>query len=498
MTLTAAVAHWPLRWYEVHGVETASWGGFAMPAILGRVAPGLSSKLSLLIDIAILISALRVAAVLEGGAGLAFSSPQLVCVIAIVAMWIVTATSLRHYDTSVYRSWLDDLAMVVVQAIALATLLLLMRQGAIGLGAGGEAPLPRASVYVLVLLPQLLACRFAVARRLVSRDEPLDEVLIVGAGALARVTAEDLQKRRPGAKVVGFLSLVGEAPSNHCTRILGTSADLARCLECVPVSEVYIAGDATRHGEAMQAAIRVCETLGVPFALPAYAFALDRARPADIRSIADGYVHYLNVEVKPMQLGLKRLLDIALSATALWVLMPLLVTVAVLIKLTSKGPVFFRQVRVGLHGRTFNMLKFRSMVVDAEQRKEALAAQNEMSGPVFKIKHDPRVTRVGRFLRKYSIDELPQLVNVLRGDMTIVGPRPPVPSEVAKYKPWQRRRLSVRPGLTCIWQVSGRNQITFEDWMYLDMRYIDHWTLLGDLRLIFRTVPVVLTGRGAS
>ena len=144
------------------------------------------------------------------------------------------------------------------------------------------------------------------------------------------------------------------------------------------------------------------------------------------------------------------------------------------------------------------MLKFRSMVVDAEQRKSALAAQNEMTGPVFKIKSDPRITPIGRFIRKYSIDELPQLVNVLRGDMTIVGPRPPVPSEVAQYKPWQRRRLSVRPGLTCIWQVSGRNQITFEEWMYLDMRYIDHWTLLEDLRLIFRTVPVVLTGRGAS
>ena len=144
------------------------------------------------------------------------------------------------------------------------------------------------------------------------------------------------------------------------------------------------------------------------------------------------------------------------------------------------------------------MLKFRSMVVDAEQRKSALAAQNEMTGPVFKMKNDPRITRVGRFIRKYSIDELPQLINVLRGDMTIVGPRPPVPSEVAKYKPWQRRRLSVRPGLTCIWQVSGRNQITFDEWMYLDMRYIDHWTLLEDLRLIFRTVPVVLTGRGAS
>jgi exopolysaccharide biosynthesis polyprenyl glycosylphosphotransferase len=465
-----------------------------MPAVLGRVAPALSSKLSLLIDISILISGLPMATALAHEGGPAFSGGQFYLAMVLVAVWMVTATSLRHYDPCANRSRLDDAAMVVVQVGALGTVLLLIH-----IGTGGRAPLPRALLYVLVVLPQLLAFRFAIARPLVRADEPIDEVLIVGTGALARVTADDLEnRRRPRARVIGFLSLVGEPATNHCRDLLGTSADLARCLESFPVSEVYIAGDAIRQPDAMQAAIRVCETVGIPFALPAYPFELDRARPADMRSIADGYVHYQNMDVKPGQLALKRLFDIALSAAALWALVPLLLTVAALIKLTSKGPVFFRQVRVGLHGRTFNMLKFRSMVVDAEERKQSLAAQNEMTGPVFKIRNDPRVTRIGRFIRKYSIDELPQLVNVLRGDMTIVGPRPPVPSEVAKYKPWQRRRLSVRPGLTCIWQVSGRNQITFDQWMYLDMRYIDHWTLLEDLRLIFRTVPVVLTGRGAS
>jgi lipopolysaccharide/colanic/teichoic acid biosynthesis glycosyltransferase len=171
---------------------------------------------------------------------------------------------------------------------------------------------------------------------------------------------------------------------------------------------------------------------------------------------------------------------------------------AIAIKLTSKGPVFFRQGRVGLHGRPFNMFKFRTMVANAEALKEQLLARNEQTGPVFKMKNDPRVTPIGRFLRKHSIDELPQLINVLRGDMSIVGPRPPVPQEVARYQAWQRRRLSVRPGLTCIWQVSGRNQITFQDWMYLDMRYIDHWSITDDLNLILRTLPIVLTGRGAS
>ena len=464
-----------------------------MPAVFDRVAPGLGSRLSLLIDVSFVIGALPIATVVAGGAGQAFSGAQLHLAVAVVAVWMVTATSLRHYDPWIDRSWADDLAMVAVQVLALGTILLLIQ-----LGTDATAPLRKACSYVLVLFPMLVAFRLGIARPLVRMDDRVEEVLIVGSGALARVTAEDLERRHPPVKVVGFLSLVGEPSSKYCADILGTSADLARCLEVFPVSEVYIAGDVSRHGEAMQAAIRLCETLGVPFAVPACPFQLDRALPAQLEPIADGYVHYANIAVKPLQLALKRLLDIVLSAAALWALMPLLLTVAVLVKLTSKGPVFFRQVRVGLHGRTFRMLKFRSMVIDAEERKQALAEQNEMSGPVFKIKNDPRVTPIGRFLRKYSIDELPQLINVLRGDMTIVGPRPPVPSEVAKYKPWQRRRLSVRPGLTCIWQVSGRNQITFEEWMYLDMRYIDHWTLLEDLRLIFRTVPVVLTGRGAS
>jgi exopolysaccharide biosynthesis polyprenyl glycosylphosphotransferase len=248
----------------------------------------------------------------------------------------------------------------------------------------------------------------------------------------------------------------------------------------------------------MQKAIRTCERFGVPFALPAYSFRLERARPAVPSAVSDGYLHYLTHAPRPYQRSLKRLFDIFASAAALLLLSPLLAAVALIIKLTSKGPVFFKQERMGLHGRPFHMFKFRSMVVNAEQLKDQLRALNEQSGPVFKIKNDPRITPIGRFIRKYSIDELPQLINVLRGDMSIVGPRPPVPKEVAQYEGWQRRRLSVRPGLTCIWQVSGRNQISFQEWMFLDMRYIDHWSLGEDMSLIWKTFPVVLTGRGAS
>jgi exopolysaccharide biosynthesis polyprenyl glycosylphosphotransferase len=274
--------------------------------------------------------------------------------------------------------------------------------------------------------------------------------------------------------------------------------DLEQLLRDKTVDEVYFAA-ASRHSHSIvQDGIRICEKFGIPFAVPASDYRMARATPACAKALSDGYVHYLNVRHTPVQRGLKRLLDIGVSFAALSMLSPLLLLVAVAVKLTSRGPVLFRQERVGLHGRTFPMLKFRSMVSNAEALKAKLALLNEQQGPVFKIMHDPRVTAVGRFIRKHSIDELPQLVNVLRGDMSLVGPRPPLPSETARYETWQRRRLSVRPGLTCVWQVSGRNQISFEEWMLLDMRYIDHWSLLQDVQLIMMTVPVVLTGRGAS
>jgi exopolysaccharide biosynthesis polyprenyl glycosylphosphotransferase len=313
-------------------------------------------------------------------------------------------------------------------------------------------------------------------------------------------------RQRGRHRIIGHLRLAEETDKDvgllmrayPGVSVLGAATDIEQVLRVHAADEVYVAGNVRKHGDEMQGVIRVCEKFGVPFALPAYAFRLERALAVDGRAISDGYLHYQNQRAKPHQEAMKRLFDIFSSAMALWLLLPLFAVVIALIKLTSRGPVFFRQTRVGLHGREFAMLKFRSMVVNAEDLKESLARANEQSGPVFKMRNDPRITSIGRFIRKYSIDELPQLVNVLRGDMSIVGPRPPVPQEVSQYDAWQRRRLSVRPGLTCIWQVSGRNQISFEDWMYLDMQYIDHWSLARDFNLIFRTVPIVITGRGAS
>lgn len=193
----------------------------------------------------------------------------------------------------------------------------------------------------------------------------------------------------------------------------------------------------------------------------------------------------------------KRTIDIIGAGLGLILLSPIIAVVACAVKVTSKGPVFFSQKRVGKNGELFEMYKFRSMVVNAEELKENLEEQNEMSGPMFKIKDDPRVTKVGKFIRKTSIDELPQLWNVLKGDMSLVGPRPSLPKEVEQFDNWMFKRLSVRPGLTCYWQVSGRNNIDFEDWMKLDCRYVDERNLWIDIKLIFKTVFVLFGDKNA-
>jgi exopolysaccharide biosynthesis polyprenyl glycosylphosphotransferase len=195
----------------------------------------------------------------------------------------------------------------------------------------------------------------------------------------------------------------------------------------------------------------------------------------------------------------RRILDVLLATVILVIVGPLvMLPAAILIKLTSPGPVLFKQKRCGLNGRLFTMYKFRSMVDNAEQRRVELEGFNEMDGPVFKSSRDPRITTIGKIIRRRSIDELPQLFNVLQGHMSLVGPRPPLPDEVARYERWQRRRLSMKPGITCLWQISGRNEVSFEDWMKLDLTYIDNWSLLLDLKILLKTVPVVLLGRGAK
>ena len=235
-----------------------------------------------------------------------------------------------------------------------------------------------------------------------------------------------------------------------------------------------------------------CESAGIKVNLAVNIFELkfSKAKQTDLQGFP--LLTFETTTAKVGHLFIKRVLDFICSGIGLIVLSPLFLIVSMFIKMTSEGPVFFKQERCTLYGRKFMFYKFRTMVVDAEERLKELAEYNEMDGPVFKMTNDPRVTKIGKWLRKSSIDELPQLWNVLKGDMSLVGPRPPLIPEVENYDTWQRRRLSMRPGITCIWQSCGRNKIVdFKEWMKLDLEYIDNWSLSLDFKILFKTIPVV-------
>ncbi len=232
---------------------------------------------------------------------------------------------------------------------------------------------------------------------------------------------------------------------------------------------------------------------------PSVAMALPESPAADagVAALEPPFIRAGLLADAALKLGVKRAVDIVGSLVLLVGLVPVFLVVAVLVRMTSRGPILYSQERLGLGGRPFRLWKFRSMYRDAEQRQAEVAALNEVDGPVFKIRRDPRVTPVGRVLRKLSIDELPQLLNVLWGEMSLVGPRPPLKSEYDAYTPLQRQRLLVKPGLTCIWQVSGRSDLDFDTWMEMDLAYIRDWTLWLDIKILIRTLPAVLSGRGA-
>jgi exopolysaccharide biosynthesis polyprenyl glycosylphosphotransferase len=415
-------------------------------------------------------------------------------VFGVLLIWWVLCRVLRHYDVWNGRTVRGDTALTLL-LIAITTVPVCVLHH--------YQPEFRRGIdlarFFEVLVPGILLVRATTIWARERANALPDHVLIVGIGPLGRHTGLEFRYGEECRNVRGFLRFADEAPHDRLpAEVLGVAADLEGCLKKLVISEVFIAGNGDSQRPEMQHAIGVCERFGVPFALPACGFRMGRARPLHEHVARDGYVHYLSVRNQPVQRALKRAFDLGASAVALVLLLPLMIVIAIAIKISSRGPILFKQQRVGLHGQRFNMLKFRSMVINAEQLKATLAAKNEQIGPVFKMQRDPRITAVGRIIRKYSLDELPQLINIVRGEMTIVGPRPPIPSEVAQYEAWQRRRLSVRPGLTCVWQVSGRNAISFEEWMYLDMQYIDHWNLTLDFQLILKTVPIVVTGRGAS
>jgi exopolysaccharide biosynthesis polyprenyl glycosylphosphotransferase len=356
-----------------------------------------------------------------------------------------------------------------------------------------------AMAWMLLLTFRLTAGRLSgVIRRGLMRPHYL---MVVGTGQRARQLAKALEESvEYGIRLRGFLS---ENPATAPAEIeLGAKyavypiGELPALLREHVIDEIVFAVGSESIAD-LEEVFLLCDEEGVRTRVAVDFFPHVNSTISLDRLGATPLLTFTAAPYDEIRLLVKRTTDMAIAAAGLIVLSPLMAVIAVLIRLTSPGPAIFRQVRCGLNGRQFVFYKFRSMVDNAEELKPALEHLNTRE-TVFKIPDDPRQTRVGHYLRKFSIDEWPQLWNVLRGDMSLVGPRPAVPSEVERYKRWQRRRLRMRPGLTCLWAVCGRDKVDFETWMKMDMQYIDNWSLALDWNILLRTIPRVLTGHGAN
>ena len=324
------------------------------------------------------------------------------------------------------------------------------------------------------------------------------KILIAGTDERARRVGQLVESYKMwGYHVVGYLSSeVGQEPQQDLD-VVGSLKELPRLLHEQVVDEIIFLGSQRRNVEEFEELVELCQDLGIRIRV-ATDFLLNLTSEVSLEYLENlPMLTFSTVPDDTIGILAKRVLDVLVALVLLVVFSPFALITAAFIKLTSSGPIFYKQVRCGLYGRKFELVKFRTMIKGAEDKLWEIKHLNEMGGPVFKMRDDPRVTPLGRVLRKFSIDELPQVWNVLKREMSIVGPRAPLPEEVQHYTTKQRRRLSVKPGITCLWQVSGRNDIDFSRWMELDLEYIDNWSFWLDIRIMFRTIPAVFTARGA-
>jgi exopolysaccharide biosynthesis polyprenyl glycosylphosphotransferase len=355
-----------------------------------------------------------------------------------------------------------------------------------------------ATLNLAFLLTEKLILRL-VARRVRNRGYNYRSLLIVGINPRAEEVARIISDHPHwGLKLVGFIAPNGEHGEEVAgIPVLGSADDLPRILQDEVVDEVIFALS-RRQLEEFEESFLLCSELGIRARVALY-FPHMKARVVLEELEGIPLLTFTNTPGAPFPMFLKRLQDLSVSTLGIVLAAPLMPLIAIAIKLGSRGPVLFSQVRCGLNGRRFRLLKFRTMYEGADKRLDEVAHLNEVEGPAFKARRDPRVTSVGRALRRLSLDELPQLFNVFLGDMSLVGPRPPIPQEVDRYERWQRRRLSMKPGITGLWQVSGRAGLDdFNRWIALDLAYIDQWSLWLDFKILLRTIPAVLSTRGAA
>ncbi len=354
-------------------------------------------------------------------------------------------------------------------------------------------------IFMIILLSIDRAIASMIQTQQRKRGIGTRRVVIVGAGEVGRRVMRTVVARPDlGYEIVGY---VDDNPNKGQGKIgrfkgFGSLDNLSEIIESEDVHEVIITLPWNYHRRILNV-LRECARREVKARLvpDIFQMSLSRVEVGDLGGVP--LIEIREIAFSPAALVLKRATDLIISLVGLLILWPVFLLIGIAIKIDSPGPVFFKQERVGEDHEPFQIVKFRTMRKNAEREIDELRAINEADGPIFKIREDPRVTRMGRFLRQTSLDELPQLINVIRGEMSLVGPRPPIPDEVAQYKPWHMKRLSVPPGITGLWQVSGRSELTFDEMVLLDLYYIEHWSPWLDLALLLRTVPKVVSGDGA-
>jgi exopolysaccharide biosynthesis polyprenyl glycosylphosphotransferase len=356
-----------------------------------------------------------------------------------------------------------------------------------------------AGLLIVALVGTARLVRRLIMARLRQAGQGIDRLLVIGAGEVGRAVMRNIiAQPELGYQIVGFLD---DDPTKSNTDIgpikaLGPVENLSEVIKAYDINQVIITLPWQYHRKTVRLVLEA-EEAGVRARVVPDLFQLSLGG-VDVETINGiPLISIKQTALTGWNLILKRALDLSLSLVIVLLTAPLWALIALAIKLDSPGPVFFTQERAGKYGRPFKVYKFRSMYVGAEAEQQKLAAQNEASGPLFKIRDDPRRTRVGRFIRRTSLDELPQFINVIRGEMSIVGPRPALFSEVAQYQDWQRKRLEIQPGITGLWQVSGRSDLTFDEMVMLDIYYGENWSLGADIRIMLRTIPQVLFGDGA-
>jgi exopolysaccharide biosynthesis polyprenyl glycosylphosphotransferase len=356
-----------------------------------------------------------------------------------------------------------------------------------------------AGVLILVFLALARLGHRVLRGQLRKRGLGVDRVLIVGAGETGRTVMRNIVAQPAlGYHVVGFVDDDPEKGSTDIGRFkaLGSISNLPRLVQELAIDEVIITLPWMYHRKIVSV-VAQCEREQIKARIVPDLFQMTLSQ-VDIEDLGGiPMIGVRDISIRGVSLFVKRTMDVVFGTLLSILLLPFMLLVALAIQLDSKGPALFRQIRVGKGGRLFACFKFRSMHVGAEQQKARLQALNEADGPLFKIREDPRRTRVGRLIRRISLDELPQLYNVLRGDMSLVGPRPALPEEVQRYQPWHKKRLEIAPGITGLWQVSGRSLLTFDEMVLLDLYYIENWSPALDLEILLRTIPKAFIGDGA-